>query len=703
MGTKGITRAILAVFLLTALIFPGICAPQVEIRLSPELWIPAGNFSEAENTDPNLELFSLGYGFTLVGDVNLKGFMSPYLDLGVAAIPFNKVPANMTLAELGGGLSFYFFPIPRLIARAGAGGGIAYANAPKTDLADAVKGLAPYWKAKAEFGYRFSPTFSLMGELGYTQVMGTEASVYKGISAGIVANMALDKLGGRTSSLVATIDRQEPLFPIVYYKSEKSAIGYLKLQNGESAEIRDVKVSFGAGAYTSRDAECGSFSLIKKGDSVELPIYANFNDKVLGFSELTKIQGEVKVEYKILNALKSSRTTATVVFNNRNAITWTDDRVAGAFVSPQDPAMLELSKYVAGLVRVHARPEIDKNLQYGMGLYEGLRVYGVVWAADPNLPYVEAHKDRTKLAYIQYPYQTLSYKSGDSDSIALAVAEALESVAVPAGIVALPEEVLVVFPLDMTAAKARSSFANPDDLIYRGDKAWVPLSVSLMRDGFLRAWRGGAELWRKHSAESPGFVEIEEAWKEYQPIALTDVDFKPIKPSEEAVNLAFENVLGRFVTAEVSPKAKRLLSGMQGEGTGRQRNNLGILYAQYGLYEEAKVEFEKAVAKDYDPAVINYANVCFLLKDYENAAAYFERALTMQPDSKAAIIGLARARYELDNFAEADDLFARVKAVDPKLAEQYAYLQSKVDTGKALRASSSATDRGGGMTWDEEN
>jgi tetratricopeptide (TPR) repeat protein len=673
------------------------------LRVTPEAWIPYGNYANGltNSGGSKLDDYSVGGGIDLSVDMSLFGLLGPFLETGYNMVPLANVSgSSLTFVEGGGGLSIYAFPIPRLMARIGGSGGIAYANS-----TSAGAGLATYWKAKAELGYRFSPSFSILANGGLSQLMGTQSSFFKGIFTGLVFNIGLDKLSGGGAGLETDLTREEILFPITYYKNDKTPIAYLKLTNGESAEIREVKVSFAAGGYTSREASCGQYPLLLRSKSVEVPIYANFNDKVLGFSETTKIQGDVMVEYRILDAQRKASKAITLVFNNRNAATWADDRVVGAFISPQDPVMLEISKYIAGLVRVRSRPEIDKFLQYGMGMFEGLRVYGVAWTADPNMPYTEAHADRTKLAYVQYPYQTLSYKSGDSDAIAITVAEALESVAIPAAIVDLPEDVLVAFPLDMGEAQARTTFANLNNFIFDSGKVWVPLRSSLIRDGFLRAWQAGAELWRSHAdgrGAPAALVRIEDAWKEFQPIALADIDYKPNKPSEDAVNIAFESVLGRFVTAEVEPKVKRLLAAMDGEGTGRQRNGLGIVYAQYGLYAQAKTEFERAVASDYLPAVVNLANVSFLLKDYGTAATCFVKALAAQPGNKAALIGLARARYELDAYAEADELFAQVKSIDPALADRYAYLSSKVDAGQALRASSAAADRGGGMTWDEE-
>jgi tetratricopeptide (TPR) repeat protein len=692
-------------FLLSSLVSAqAFCLPQLSVHISPEAWIPLGNSSGIIKDGKDLDLYSVGYGLDLCADMSFFGFFSPFLEAGVNSIPLNNVAGKSLLYGTGGGgLSVYAFPIPRLLGRGSVSAGLGYASIPRTSLGEALSGMAPYWKAKAELGYRFSPSFSILGNAGYSQLLGSEVPIFKGLSAGLVFNIGLDKLGGGSAGLAAEVLSQETIFPIVYYKSEKKPIATLVLTNRESAEIRDVRVSFSAGAYSSRAAECGSYPIILHNASVEVPIYANFNDKVLGFTETTKIQGDIRVEYRILDSARSASKAVSLLFNNRNQATWADPRVAAAFISPQDPVMLELSKYIAGLVRVHSRPEIDKFLQYGMGIFEGLRVYGLVWTPDPAIPYSVARADTGELAYLQYPYQTLSYKSGDSDALALAVAEALESIAVPAALAVLPEDVIVAFPLDMGEAQARTSFGNLGDFIFDAGKVWVPLRASMMRDGFLRSWRAGAELWKAQAGtRPPELIKVEEAWKEFSPLALADVDYRPTKPSEEAVTLAFENVLGRFVAVEVEPKAARILQAMQGEGTGKQRNSLGIVYAQYGLYAEARAEFEKAVARDYAPALVNLANVAFLLKDYETAAACFEKALAAQPSNKAALIGLARARYELDAYAQADELFARVRALDPALAERYAYLSSKVEAGLALRASSAAADRGGGMSWDQE-
>jgi hypothetical protein len=671
-----------------------VAAVDTSLQITPLVSIPVGTEPEGQS----YESYGVGGGLSLTADLAFLSIIAPYFEAGYRISPLNKADGSLGLANGGAGLALVFHPLARLTARVGGGGGF-YAG-----ILGEEKNLSLYYAGRAELGYRFSPTFSLLGSFDYASYLTDTTPLYSGISAGVAIKVGLGSLSGRNTGLVIDETQTTDVFPLRYYSYDKEGIGTITVTNREEAEIRDVEVFVRAGGYGSREALCGQAALLRKGANAEFPLRVALNESVLAFTESTKVQAEVLVRYKLLNAAMESTESVALRFNHRNAITWADPRMAAAFVSPNDPAMLDLSKYLAGLIRDRVRPEIDKNLQYGMGIFEGLRLSGIVWSADPSTPYKEFRGSPDRLDYLQYPYQTLAYKGGDSDDVAVLCAAALESVGLGSALVPLPDEMLVAFSLSTSEAQAQASLTSAPDLVYVGEKAWVPLQVSLIREGFLRAWQGGAKKWREAETRGalPELVVVADAWKVFSPVGLPDVDFRPPKPSEDQVALAFDNVLGRFVAKEIEPKVKKLLVGMGNGGDAKQRNNLGILYARYGLLDEAKAEFEVAASKGYSPAYTNLANVAFLKKDFETAARWFEEALKLQPNNKAALIGLARARYELDAYAEADDLFGRVKAVDPALAERYAYLSSTVD-GSATRASSAAADRGGAMSWSDED
>ena len=656
-------------------------AIDLSVHVSPSIVIPMG---------ASASLFSIGYGTTLDADLEFLNLIAPYIETGFLVEPLLNVGSNVSLADAGAGFQLFTYPIPRLALRAGGGGGLSALSW------GGQSGTLAYWRAKAEAGYRFTPAVSLLADAAYSSYFGTQASFFQGLSLGLTLHVGLGSIDNQETGVLLKVKSQSEIFPIIYSKYDKLPVATVVLQNHEQAEMRDVRVYFAAAGYTSRETECASFPLIQPGGSVELPLYAAFSDSVLAFTEATKVQAEVKVDYKVLDASEETKKAFSLRFDGRNAMRWRDPEVLAAFVSPQDPTMLEISKYAAGLVRNKLRPDIDKNLQFGMGIFEALRLYGLVQGADPTSPYRKLHAEPDETAYIQYPYQTLSYKSGDSDAIALTVAEALESIAIPSAVVTLADDVLVAFPLKMSAAEAMTTFVTPGDFIYDGDQAWVPLQASRIREGFLSAWVGGAKLWREaasaQGSAAPRLLKIEQAWKKYAPVSLADAYFKPIRPTEDQVNLAFENTIGRFVAHEITPRVQRLMSEMggTGDGTGRQLNSLGILYARYGMYAEAKTQFEKAAAKDFTPAITNLANVAFLMDDYSTAESFFKKSLALNPDSPAAIIGLARTEYELDNFAGANSLYRELKGRDPAAAAQFSYLSARVDSPAALEISATA-------------
>jgi tetratricopeptide (TPR) repeat protein len=319
-----------------------------------------------------------------------------------------------------------------------------------------------------------------------------------------------------------------------------------------------------------------------------------------------------------------------------------------------------------------------------MGLFESLRLIGITYTEDPSAPYKECRTAPNRLDYIQYPYQTFAYNGGDSDDLSLLFISTLSSVGLKTAFIPLPDRAYAAFALDASEDEARKFFSDPSLFAWKNGKAWVVVDTTRVREGFLAAWHAGAQAWNAAvtAGDNTYFYPMESAWAKYKPIGIIGTDVAVSKPREDRLRLAFENTIGRFVSSEIDPRVKRMKEemGVSG-GTPRQLNILGILYARYGLLEDAKKTFNQAVEKGSKTSVINLANVDFLLKNYKEAAQLYESILKDDPENKAALIGLAKARYEMDAYAETDDLYARINQLDPELAAKYSYLSSRIDSG----------------------
>jgi Flp pilus assembly protein TadD len=107
-------------------------------------------------------------------------------------------------------------------------------------------------------------------------------------------------------------------------------------------------------------------------------------------------------------------------------------------------------------------------------------------------------------------------------------------------------------------------------------------------------------------------------------------------------------------------------------------NDLGVLFARYGLYDNAERQFKQIVAAaEYVPALVNLGNISYIRKDVEGALQYFERAYRKDPKNPTVLLGLARASQEAENFGAVKKYYGLLKQADPDLAQQFAYLELK--------------------------
>ncbi len=684
---KRITRAYRCLFLAVAI--SGATAQDVRVSVAPDFLIPLSD----------TDTFGLGLGASLRMEMDYLGFFAPYIgvDARLVAPATSALDGSLFLASGGGGFGAFAFPLPRLKLGASGGAGIyigSYSGENQSGMTGNV-----FWRVGADAGYRVSPSLTVSAGLSYIDFLRERDSFMKGLSVAIMADLALasNRAEGR---VLLSSSESVPVYPILAKDYAEKSFGSLTIRNAESAEIRDIELWFHAEGYTAGPVLCGRIPYLPKGASAKTGLLAGFSDQIMAITENVRVRGEIRILYTLLGAPRSVSADATLAILHRNAFVWEDPRILAAFISPNDPSVLDSSKYLAGIVRSRLRHELDANLQYGLGIFEGLRLTGISWSPDPQTPYASMRGKPDETDYVQYPYQTFAYRGGDSDDIAVLFAAELESVGIAAALLPLDGEALVAFRLSRDEAATRGNFSDAGDFLFIDGQAWVPVRVSMLREGFLRAWSEGARLVEADTKARDRFFSLSEAWKRYPPAGVPGISGGTRKPSEEQLLSAFDNALTLVVAKEIGPRAERMRAAFgQGGGTGRQRNSLGVLYAKYGMYAEALEEFKAADALAYGGAKVNLGNIAFLLGSYQEAAAWFEKARAEKPDDPGALIGLARSLYELDRYEEADALFRKSTALMPELAERYGYLSARL-SGSAVRASASA-DRGGGMVWDE--
>ena len=64
----------------------------------------------------------------------------------------------------------------------------------------------------------------------------------------------------------------------------------------------------------------------------------------------------------------------------------------------------------------------------------------------------------------------------------------------------------------------------------------------------------------------------------------------------------------------------------RGGDASRPRNELGVLYARYGLWEKAGEQSEASLAtKESVPTLVNLGNICLLKGDIKGAVTFYTR------------------------------------------------------------------------------
>lgn len=594
--------------------------------------VGGGVFIDAGVTLPFLDFLSAGPDFGVFG-IQKYGASQFMADSQLV-----EKSTSVLFLPVGAHAEATFYPFSRLSTSVGLGAGVV-------NIASGSDSLASVWyKVYGDIGFRITPEWTV----------GFNASVYDfqnetwfgkpscaGVTAGVSVQFRFDTVKN-AGQIEGYVKQEESVFPLFYTVYQNVPVGTITLVNNETAEIRDVVVKFRAQNYSASELECGRIKSLKKHKSVELDLYADFNDNILQFSEQGKIPGELVIEYNLLGKPRETVVSVIIPVYNRNQVRWTDNEVIASYISAKNQEVLEFSKYVVGIARNNLRTGLNRNMQFAMYLFEGLRLGGISCIEDAETPYRLYHTDPSLLDYIQYPFQTMLYKNGDVDDLGILFMALLESVGIQASYIPMEDDFIVCFNTEINASKADSFFDGYDRFIVIGDEVWIPMTMSTLKEGFINSWyKAIMDLTQADLNEEPyELVSLEEARYSYPAAGFSSGQNIDIKPDQKALVNASELDLSRYITTEFGPRIASVQAQMKKNGASTELSNkLGLLYVRAGMYSNAIPVFEYSAKSGSTAAMNNLGNIMSLQKKYQEALSWYRKVLEIDPKNKTATKG----------------------------------------------------------------
>jgi hypothetical protein len=407
------------------------------------------------------------------------------------------------------------------------------------------------WNSRSEGGsrlgavlsgdFRLSPSFALRAFGAYTRF--TNKPALHTLSAGLAFRVNLTELFGAKNLVSGEIVSRARVFPVSYAWYGENAFATLRIVNNEPYTISAVSVSFFLERYMNRPGVIAVLPSLAPGEAAELPVTALFNESMLDLTGDTTANALIAIEYLCLGSKKRSDFLARFPVYHRNAMSWDDDRRAASFVSSRDPAAVLFARYAASVIRDSLDKDVPPDVQYALGLFAALDAYGINYVVDPASSYIEKSEDASALDTLNYPYQSLAYRGGDCDDLAILFCSMLEVLGIPTAFITIPGHIYMAFDPGAAAGDWISHGDTRSRLVEHEGRLWLPVEITIPRQGFSRAWRIGLENWQAAGKEAR-LYPMGDNWKAYPPVSVPGAgDEMPDMPDEETLLRAFKRAL----------------------------------------------------------------------------------------------------------------------------------------------------------------
>jgi len=463
----------------------------------------------------------------------------------------------------------------------------------------------------------------------------------------------------------------QTVFSAAYKQYLEQPIGTVVLKNVAATDYGNLKLSFQIKEFMDFPSTIDITS-IGGNETRKIDIKATFNNRILEVDEDTGVQVEVKLTYLRDGRKDDIVLTQPMTIYGKNAIVWGDPAMVGSFVTPKDDTLRDYVRQVVNKFQPDAGP-LNEKLVSAMAYFSGLTVSGTNYIIDPNTPFTELRDDQ--IDYVQFPRETLHLKSGDCDDLSVLISAGLENLGIKTAFLEVPGHLFLMFDTGIAAKDSSLISQDASLLAIRKGNVWIPIEATMVNTSFTEAWAEGARKYQAALADnSLGIIDLRKAWKRYQPVTLRKASFSvPLPDSQRTHKLVKREkylMLIKSIDRLILPYQTMVFSNPKNIAA---RMQIAILYARFGLYEEAKIAFEalSEIAPDDSAVYSNQGNLYFLQEDYVKAIEYYSRAARLDPEDGGILINLSMAQYKAGNLSQATVSYQRAKKLNPSVEQEY--------------------------------
>ncbi len=458
----------------------------------------------------------------------------------------------------------------------------------------------------------------------------------------------------------------DTLYPSLHEYYRSHPIGSVNLFNNRNVPIQNLKVTVSAPQISVSPFSTTVRTIIQNQTNtidIILPITQNLFD--LCINGAVSIPTEMVLEYSFEGQPKRFvNDKVSINIQQASAMDWSNRKQFASFINPGDE---NIRAFVSSkIIDAVNHPEVsvkNTNITRAIKVWSYLRANGIRYEQDPS----SSNSATSENDYVQYPFQTLTRKSGDCEDILALLATSLSTIGINCGFIDIPGHVMLAFDTNMSRNELIENGIELSHLISMNGKYWLPLETTQIdKSSFIDSWFDAIRFYTglTESDIFPDLIEFADAHMLYPPARFTgQIPNSLYNKISEAITFYKADVDNISILGKISREDEFRQAIAKYPDNLNVANQYALWCVKNGKTATAQQQWEQILKKDPGnfSALINLGNLYVESGQFSKARACYNDALKANMETDMVIRNLCVMEYKNADLRKAKDYFNQLK------------------------------------------